>query len=101
MSEAEYWNQKCEEMIAQFWPDFRSVPVFLREMDENMEGAYEIDPCIHANCILLNCAIGMSEEKMLEILRHELCHHIVYEKHGFVAEEHGEEWKREMEWSSK
>ena len=91
-----YWNERFQEIMETIWQgEFRTVPVFLTKLDQNILGLYE--HCDSgANCILLNSVAGISLDEMEEVFFHEVCHHIVWEKYGDVEEEHGKEWMHEM-----
>ena len=90
------WNYAFNYFMRKYWSnEYRSVPVFLREMDDDMLGSYRHDE-IGCNSIVLANNQGLSEKQMLGVLLHEMCHHVVYEEFGMDVEAHGFEWISEM-----
>jgi len=90
------WNYAFDYFMRKYWNQmYRSVPVFLEEMDDDMLGNYRHDE-LGCNSIILANNQGLSERQMLGVLLHEMCHHVVYEKHGMDLDGHGIEWETEM-----
>jgi site-specific DNA-methyltransferase (adenine-specific) len=90
------WNYAFDYFMRKHWNnEYRSVPVFLREMDDDMLGNYRHDQLGCNNIVLANNQ-GLSEKQMLGVLLHEMCHHVVYEEFGMDVEAHGFEWISEM-----
>jgi len=90
------WNYAFSYFMRKYWDNkYRSVSVFLREMDDDMLGNYRHDE-LGCNSILLASNQGLSERQMLGVLLHEMCHHVVYEEYGMEVDGHGSEWTAEM-----
>jgi len=90
------WNYAFKHFMRTYWGNrYRQVPVFLKELDDDILGEYRHDD-LGLNCIVLATNQGLSERRMLGVLLHEICHHVVYEVHGRDVEEHGPEWLAEM-----
>ena len=90
------WNYAFTYFMRTHWNnEYRQIPVFLKELDDDILGEYRHDD-LGINCIRLATNQGLSERQMLGVLLHEMCHHVVYEQYGRDIEEHGEEWLEEM-----
>jgi len=90
------WNYAFSYFMRKYWDNkYRSVSVFLKEMDDDMLGNYRHDE-FGCNSILLANNQGLSERQMLGVLLHEMCHHVVYEEYGMEVDGHGSEWAAEM-----
>jgi DNA modification methylase len=90
------WNYAFDYFMRKYWDNkYRSVPVFLEGMDDDMIGNYRHDD-LGCNSIVLANNQGLTERQMLGVLLHEMCHHVVYEKHGSSVQAHGKEWTEEM-----
>jgi hypothetical protein len=61
---------------------YRSIPVFLEEMDDDMIGNYRHDEMGVNTIVTWHSNQGLTERQMLGVLLHEMCHHVVYEEFG-------------------
>ncbi len=91
-----WWNYVFQDLMKRFWKDkFRSIPVFLKDLDYEMLAEF-----IHTqngiNSIILNKSADLSPQELTGVLLHEMCHHVVFEKYGWEVEAHGKEWIDEM-----
>ena len=90
------WNYIFQYLLNKYWKDlFRSVPVFLKDMDGDLLAKFECTP-EGFNCILLSKNQGLTSIELAGVLLHEMCHHIAFEKHGINIEPHGHQWQSEM-----
>jgi len=90
------WNYAFRYFMRKYWNNqYRSVPVFLKDMEGEMIGNYAHDS-MGINTIHLAQNQGLSERQMLGVLLHEMCHHAVYEEYGMDVGAHGFEWVSEM-----
>ncbi len=90
------WNYAFDYFMRKYWNQkYRSIPVFLKDMQGEMIGDFAHDE-MGVNTIHLAKNKGLSERQMLGVLLHEMCHHVVYEKYGMDVEAHGPEWETEM-----
>ena len=91
------WNYAFKHFMKKHWGNrYRSVPVFLQEMDDDMLGDYRHDE-MGCNSILLATNQDLTDRQMLGVLLHEMCHHVVYEEFGMDVDGHGFEWIAEMQ----
>ena len=90
------WNYAFDYFMRKYWGNqYRSIPVFLEEMQGDMIGNFRHDE-LGCNSIVIATNQGLSERQMLGVLLHEMCHHVVYEEFGMEVEPHGFEWMAEM-----
>ena len=90
------WNYAFDYFMRKYWnQEYRSIPVFLKDMEGEMIGDFAHDE-MGVNTIHLAKNKDLSERQMLGVLLHEMCHHVVYEKYGMDVEAHGPEWETEM-----
>ena len=83
------WNYAFDYFMRKYWNQmYRSIPVFLKDMEGDMIGDFAHDE-MGVNTIHLAKNKGLSERQMLGVLLHEMCHHVVYEKYGMDVEAHG------------
>ena len=91
------WNYAFRYFMRKYWNnEFRTVPVFLKDLDDDILGLYAHDS-LGINSIRIAQNQNLTERQQLGVLLHEICHHVVYEKFGMDVEEHGAEWIAEME----
>jgi len=90
------WNYIFTILNKNYWGSkYRTVPVFMRDLDKDMLGEYECTP-EGFNCIVLAKNHDLNNREMMGVLLHEMCHHVVFENYGINIEVHGEEWIKEM-----
>ena len=90
------WNYAFKYFMRKYWNnEFRTVPVFLKDLDDDILGLYVHD-MLGINSIRIAQNQNLTEREQLGVLLHEMCHHVVYEKFGMDVEEHGFEWLAEM-----
>ena len=90
------WNYVFNYLMEKYWDSkYRSVPVFMKDLSGEMLGEYECTP-EGFNCIHLASNQNLSNEQLLGVLLHEMCHHVVFEKYGIDVDPHGKEWVEEM-----
>jgi DNA modification methylase len=90
------WNYAFKYFMRKYWDNkYRSVSVFLEEMEDDMIGNYYHDE-LGCNSIKLANNQGLSDRQLLGVLLHEMCHHAVFEEYGMDVDGHGFEWIAEM-----
>ena len=90
------WNYVFQIFMIRYWEDkYRSIPVFRGELKNKMIGDFR-----HTkegiNSIILSSNQDLTNKELMGVLLHEVCHHIVFEKHGWAVHPHGVEWQEEM-----
>ena len=90
------WNYAFRHLMKKYWGNkYRTVPVFHMELANDMLGNYQYDKR-GFNSICLANNQGLSDRELMGVLLHEMCHHVVYEEHGWETQSHGFEWMTEM-----
>ena len=90
------WNYAFDYFMRKHWDNqYRCVPVFLVDMEDDMIGNYRHDE-YGCNSIRLASNQGLTDRQLLGVLLHEICHHVVYEEFGMDVDGHGFEWMAEM-----
>ena len=90
------WNYVFEIFMIKFWDDkYDQIPVFRGELEGEMLANFQWTES-GINDIILSSNQGLSDRELMGLLLHEMCHHVVYEKHGYKLAPHGVEWQEEM-----
>lgn len=90
------WNYVLQFFLVNYWgDDYRTVPVFLSELDRDRLAEFVHTPQ-GFNAIILSSNQGLTDRELMGVLLHEICHHVVFEECGCEVEAHGDEWKAEM-----
>ena len=90
------WNYAFRHLIKKYWGNkYRSIPVFHMELEGDMLGDFRHDKN-GFNTICLSNNQGLTDRELMGVLLHEICHHVVYEEHGYEVDAHGFEWMAEM-----
>ena len=90
------WNYVFQIFMKRYWNnEIRGVPVFRGELKGEMLADFRWTES-GINDIILSTNQGLTDQELMGVLLHEMCHHVVYEKHGFRVSPHGVEWQEEM-----
>ena len=90
------WNYVFQIFMIRFWEErYRSVPVFTKEQTGKQLAEFLCTP-EGFNSIILSDNKGLTDRELMGVLLHEMCHYVVFEKHGFALPPHGVEWQEEM-----
>ena len=90
------WNYIFQIFMIRYWDDqYRTVPVFRKPLENETLGDFQWTPD-GFNTIILSDNQGLSDRELMGLLLHEMCHHVVFEKHGYELAPHGVEWQEEM-----
>tara|TARA_R110000851_G_scaffold157414_1_gene300281 strand:+ start:123 stop:479 length:357 start_codon:yes stop_codon:yes gene_type:complete len=82
--------------MIRFWEDcYRQIPVFTGELTKDMLAKFQHTP-EGINDIILSTNQGLTDRELMGVLLHEMCHHVVFEEHGYEVQSHGFEWMAEM-----
>ena len=90
------WNYVFQIFMIRYWDDrYRTIPVFLKDLSDDMLGNFAHTP-EGINSIWLANNQDLSDRELMGVLLHEMCHHVVFEEHGCDVLAHGFEWMAEM-----
>ena len=90
------WNYVFQIFMIRYWEDrYRTIPVFLKELPDNMLGNFA-HTTQGFNSIWLANNQELTDRELMGVLLHEMCHHVVFEEHGYDVIPHGFEWMNEM-----
>ena len=90
------WNYVFQIFMIRYWEErYRTIPVFLKDLPDEMLGnfAHTVEGI---NSIWLAQNQGLTDRELMGVLLHEMCHHVVFEEHGYDVVPHGFEWMAEM-----
>ena len=73
----------------------REIPVFFDKLGNETLGEFRFTQT-GINAIILSSNSNLTDRQMIGVLLHEMVHQLVFEKHGILVEEHGEEWLSEI-----
>jgi len=91
------WNYVFQIFMIRYWDDrYRQVPVFLKDLPDEMLGNYA-HTIEGINSIWLAKNQDLTTRELMGVLLHEMCHHVVFEEHGYDVIAHGFEWMAEMQ----
>ena len=90
------WNYIFQIFMIRYWEDrYRAVPVFTGEQPVDQLAEFLCTP-EGFNSIILSDNQDLTDRELMGVLLHEMCHHIVFEEHGYDVIPHGFEWMTEM-----
>tara|TARA_B100000287_G_scaffold264164_1_gene248590 strand:- start:1547 stop:1933 length:387 start_codon:yes stop_codon:yes gene_type:complete len=91
------WNYVFQVFMTRYWGDrYRTIPVFLKDLPDDMLGNFAHTPC-GINSIWLAKNQDLTDRELMGVLLHEMCHHVVFEEYGCEdVLPHGFEWMAQM-----
>ncbi len=90
------WNYVFQIFMIRYWEDcYRGVPVFRGELPDDELANFQ-HTRTGINDIILSTNQRLTDRELMGVLLHEMCHHVVFEEHGYDVAPHGSEWASEM-----
>ena len=90
------WNYVFQIFMIRYWEErYRTVPVFTGEQSGEQLAEFLCTP-EGFNSIILSTNQDLTDRELMGVLLHEMCHHVVFEEHGYDTTPHGFEWMAEM-----
>ena len=90
------WNYVFQIFMIRYWEDkYRHIPVFQKSLKGEMLADFRWTED-GFNSIILSNNQDLTDRELMGVLLHEMCHHAVWESHGYRIAPHGVEWQEEM-----
>jgi hypothetical protein len=90
------WNHIFEIFMKKYWNDkYRQIPVFSKETEGVTLGDFNWT-IEGVNSITLTNNQTLTDRELMGHLLHQMCRHIIFEKHGHKTFPYGIEWQEEM-----
>jgi len=90
------WNHIFEIFMKKYWNDkYRQIPVFSKETEGVILGDFNWT-IEGVNSITLTNNQTLTDRELMGHLLHQMCRHIIFEKHGHKIFPYGIEWQEEM-----
>tara|TARA_R110000823_G_scaffold183607_1_gene316240 strand:+ start:677 stop:1078 length:402 start_codon:yes stop_codon:yes gene_type:complete len=90
------WDHIFEIFMKKYWNDkYRQIPVFSKETEGVTLGDFNWT-IEGVNSITLTNNQTLTDRELMGHLLHQMCRHIIFEKHGHKTFPYGIEWQEEM-----